>query len=225
MSVAQLSLELDAQSIWAVLRGDERTLSIIEDTLLDKISQGLGVVKRRSMQPWFRAPGALHVMAGLIPWCWPEKEYPLVWNESSARLDAALNQLTAWGWRGYQVDAVRSAVLAPLGRGVVSVGTGGGKTRICWGIAFVCGGEWQYVVHGKDIVRQAGEAFSELSNKYAPVNIRAWSWSRLPVVGSGLLVDECHQAAARNRSERLGAGCWGWRITAGLRNNETPSGP
>lgn len=158
-------------------------------------------------------------MAGLVPWCFPERRYPRLWDDSYALLNSRLSQLDEWGWRDYQVEAVRAAVLAPLGRGIVSVGTGGGKSRIAWGIAYCCGGSWQYVVYGRDLVRQAKEVFSELTAKYmseggaaSPASIEVWSWAKLPLDGTGVLVDECHMASATQRSRRLAAGRWGYRI-------------
>jgi len=212
MSDHSIQIELDAQSVWATIRGSSQALALVEHSLQELISQGLGAVRRKSMQPWFREGDVLMMMAGLLPWLWPERDYPQVWGGTDKALQEALDTLLFWGWRDYQVEAVSAAVTAPLGRAIVSVGTGGGKTRICWGIAFVAGGPWRYVVHGRDLVRQAAMEFAKFALEYAPVNIRAYSWTKLPGDGAGLLVDECHQAAARGRAQVLDKGKWGWRI-------------
>ena len=212
-------MELDACSPWAVFRGNEHQLTIIENTLEMYISQDVEHRCEHQLRPWVRSRArgdVLYVLSGMLPICWPGTNFPRIWDAGQAELDKRLGMLSSWGWRRYQLRAVREACIAQLGRGIVSVCCGGGKTRIAWGIAFCCGGTWQYVVYGRDIVRQAADAFNALSSRYMPdgtqVDIQAWSWSKLPLWGAGVLVDECHQAAAKNRSKKLLEGRWGWRV-------------
>jgi len=173
------------------------------------------------MDPWFRAPGKLKVLAGLLTWAWPEHPWPTVFDESEEdTLQLRLRDLAGWGWRDYQVDAVAALVKAPLGRGIAAVGTGGGKTRIAWGLAYVVGGDWLYVVHGKDLVRQAGEEFTSFMKPLKLTQKLAWSisphgWARAPVGAgdlAGIIVDECHQCAARSRAQALASFRGGYRV-------------
>lgn len=215
-------IALDAQSIWAEVHGEPEVLSRVEDSLRAAIEQGLSAaVGKKGMQPWFSSPGKLHVLAGLLPWAWPEHGWPQVWNGGDAPLHTRLRDLEQWGWRQYQLDAVEAAVCAPLGRGIVEVGTGGGKTRIAWGIAYVAGGDWLYVVHGRDLVRQATEDFRSYAERLSGPQQVGWSisasgWRKAPTGRSpapaGLLVDECHGAAARSRAQKVAAFRGGWRI-------------
>lgn len=200
------------------MEGTPEALDSIECTLSEKIAQGLGTLKRSGIQPWFRhiTHDGLHrlkILAGLLPWLQPEREWPKVLDRC---IDSQLEQLIKWGWRAYQAAAVSAALDAPLGRGIVEVGTGGGKTRIAWGIAYAAGGPWCYVVHGRDLVRQAATAFRGMGEQFgSPVNIQAMGWSdrRIRSAGwAGLIVDECHQASARTRAQQMAAFSGGWRI-------------
>jgi superfamily II DNA or RNA helicase len=104
-----------------------------------------------------------------------------------------------------------------LGRGICDVGTGGGKTRIAAGVAFVAGGEWVYLVYGRDLVAQARRSFLELGQLLGgELKLEAWSWGQVPdrlLAGAdGLLVDEVHQAGARTRAQVVGKFRGGWRV-------------
>lgn len=200
------------------MTGTSEALDSIECTLVEKISQGLGTLKRAGMQPWFRyteASGVQHlkILAGLLPWLEPEKEWPKVLNIS---IDEELEHLIKKGYRAYQAAAISAALEAPLGRGIIEVGTGGGKTHIAWGIAFAAGGPWCYVVHGRDLVRQAQKAFlaaNEHVGYAADIHCMGWADARIRRGSwAGIIVDECHQASARTRAQQMAEFNGGWRI-------------
>lgn len=177
---------------------------------------------------------SIHVLSGLLPWCWPQiTDWPRIFDSRpQGRLDAERRLLRLSGFysmkaRSYQEEAVRAALEAPLGRGCISVGCGGGKTRIAFLIAAVTECKWLYVVHGVDLIKQARQDFAEMGQE-----IEGWSSDRLEVMtwhsfteymheysassgGSeyqGLIVDECHQAGALERSKALMAYRGLWRI-------------
>jgi hypothetical protein len=221
-------IDLDATSIWADVYGEESVLDSVEGSLRSLISQGLGGAGANGgsgMDPWFRVPGKLRVLAGLLPWAWPEHDWPRVWDTSDEEItEMQLRDLAGWGWRDYQVDAVRSLVKSPLGRGIAAVGTGGGKTRIAWGVAYVAGGDWLYVVHGRDLVRQADEAFRSFMKPLRLSQKLGWSlasygWRSAPFgrgpggeAAAGVIVDECHSVSAKTRAQGLASFRGGWRL-------------
>jgi superfamily II DNA or RNA helicase len=67
--------------------------------------------------------------------------------------------------RDYQAEAVFSALAAPLGRSIIEVGTGGGKTHICAGIIAVSRMHWIYLVPNAALARQTQRKFDELIYK------------------------------------------------------------
>jgi superfamily II DNA or RNA helicase len=173
------------------------------------------------MRPWLIdtsawAPPTLKILAGLLPFVWPDFDWPKVLNRD---VKSAIDQLIQWGWRDYQAEAVSAALHAPLGRCVLDVGTGGGKTRIAWGIAFASDVQpWLYVVYGRDLVRQSRDAFTGLSAAHAQgsdvqLDCVGWNDMRIRAAGyAGVIVDECHGAAARTRAHALASFKGGWRI-------------
>jgi superfamily II DNA or RNA helicase len=120
------------------------------------------------------------------------------------------------GWRRYQLDAIRAAIVAPLGRGYLDVGTGGGKTHIAAGLAFAGTGRWLYVTHGRSQVRQAEKAFASIG-KTLDISIICRTWGKVTSdqLGkdmAGIIVDECHQCPAPSRAHILAQFRGGWRI-------------
>lgn len=91
------------------------------------------------------------------------------------------HELERAGWRDYQIEAIKAAVFAPLGRGIVEVAPGGGKTRIGAGIIaaasaliqckepvlFPREGAWIMSVCGKDLLRDTKEAYLRLGETLA----------------------------------------------------------
>ena len=134
-----------------------------------------------------------------------------------------------------QIAAIEAALQAPLGRGIISVGTGGGKTWISYGISFVSSSPdpWLYVVYGRDLITQAREDFQEwhcllrrgaysTPGRHPPDYVdqtilvegygNAHGRGRHPFPCPGLIVDECHEAAAEHRARVVTSFQGGWRI-------------
>jgi superfamily II DNA or RNA helicase len=223
-------MQLDSSSIWVEVTGSPTAVDHFEDKLSGLIRQELSGSSGKAMLPMLRKSARhLRVLAGLLPLAAPAVELPRVWDGDVDELERRMGVLVGCGWRDYQLEAVRAAVTAPMGRGHLEVGTGGGKTRIAAGIAWVAGGHWLYVVHGRDLVRQARESFAELRsllNGHPPprgstdgwgLNIECFTWGTVPdrmysPAVDGLLVDECHQCPARTRASVISRFRGGWRI-------------
>lgn len=111
------------------------------------------------------------------------------------------------GLRPYQENAVRAALDAPFGCGILQAPTGSGKTYIALGIAAAAGGRWMYVVHGRDLVQQAREFFTG-AREEVPNQIECMGWADARRVvrrrdWEGIIVDEVHQAGSPRRLEVL----------------------
>lgn len=108
-------VHLDATSIWARITGAEDALDSVQCSLEEEVAQGGGGgCKLKGLHPWLRTPGSLKVLAGLLPLVWPEFDWPKVLSdEGRARLPEALQMLSEWGWRDYQVAAVDASLAAP----------------------------------------------------------------------------------------------------------------
>jgi len=202
----------------------------------EKISQGLGTLKRQSVEPWtFQRDGSLKVLAGLLPWVWPDHEWPHIQCCLDEGQQYRLDQLREAGWRPMQIAAIEAALRAPLGRGIISVGTGGGKTRIAYGLAYASSQKdpWLYVVYGRDLVTQAREDFFELhcllrrGEHGDPYRAPPQFWDRtirvegygnahgrgvFPFPCPGLVIDECHEIGAEHRARVVTSFRGGWRV-------------
>lgn len=230
-----LSVALDARSIWAELSGPAEGLDIIEHSLESQVKQqlqGAGKNERsnrktlpQALLPWIRkSPERLKIMAGLLLWASPNgAQWPTVWNQGDDVLAARMGTLESLGWRDYQLEAVRLAVTAPLGRGILELGTGAGKTWVAAGIAYVAGGDWVYVVYGRDLVRQARESFAKIGELIRGEDtqghnwtLAAYGWGGVPTWAlqktAGMLVDECHGVSARTRAHVVAQYRGGWRL-------------
>ena len=99
-------VHLDATSIWARITGSEDALDSIQCSLEVEVAQGIcgsdgagGARGVRGVQPWVRSPGAIKVLAGLLPQVWPEFDWPQVLDDEGVRrLPEACAALTGWGW-------------------------------------------------------------------------------------------------------------------------------
>ena len=220
-------MHLDATSIWACITGESDALDSVQCSLAEYVAQGGEVEgsggKLKGLHPWLRKPGSLKVLAGLLPLVWPDFGWPKVLSDEGAqRLPEALAALEGLGFRDYQVEAVGAALSCALGRCVVDVGTGGGKTRIAWGLAYASGMwqqkmPWLYVVHGRDLVRQSRASFASLNEAaggcQVPIECVGWADKALGRGGfAGIIVDECHGVAARTRAQALCRFSGGWRV-------------
>ena len=132
-----------------------------------------------------------------------------------ARFASRLQLLRSLGWRDYQLAAIESAGTAPLGRSVIRIATGGGKSRVAWGLAFCAGGQWGFTVGRREIcaqMRRVDEGLRKLVWDRLGVDTHAWfrlqpmMYSELERLGgasqralAGLIVDECHEVAAPSR--------------------------
>ena len=121
------------------------------------------------------------------------------------------------GLRGYQLDAVNAAMKAT--RGIIKIGTGGGKSRCAAGIAMrVPDARWVFLVHRTSLVAQMADVYEALTGEKAG-RIGGGVWIEQPhftcasfqsLVAAlknkkhadffssiqGMLVDECHSIPA-----------------------------
>jgi len=164
--------------------------------------------------------GELKVLAGVLPAvtdaaAWPRLDVP-------SDFDARLQILSRLGWRDYQLDAIRAVASAPLGRGILELGTGAGKTRLAVGLVWCLSPDtdkWAYVVHGVDLVRQAQSTFdSWLPRLNASIgssvscSCMGWAALRRTAGVSGVVCDEVHGVAAAGRAQAMAAFRGHWRI-------------
>lgn len=221
-------LYLDPSTNWARFTGEPEELDAIEYTLNERAAQlflertndcycslSLSYVMHKDNR-------ALTLLAGIVPLldgslqasvaALPKRK---LWQPEDYRLE----RLREWGWRDYQIEAIKAAATAPLSRSILSLCTGAGKTRVAWGLAYVLLEDsatsmpWRYVVYGKSLVEQAREAFAELDKLHgSKLTLSVHSWEDLPFSGPGVIVDECHQVSARNRSLRFIEGHWPYKV-------------
>jgi len=180
-----------------------------------------------------QSPGRLLVLGGAISLLEDfdlqlPMSRPLVAKQQIiARADHLLN---AKDVRDYQGQAAVAALTAPLNRGIIDVGTGGGKTRICATIAALAGsagyGRWLYVVQNKALATQSENAFLGLVKMMAKtldfpasdVSIRATTYAGIKKLTArerdvdGVMVDECHLIPAPTRSLEYAKVRAHWRI-------------
>lgn len=122
--------------------------------------------------------------------------------------------------RPYQRECLERAISAPAGRGILSVPTGGGKTRIAGALVACVGGKWLYVVHGKDLARQAVAAFASMEDTLEQftdgLSIHVCGWGEAAkMIGEefqGIVFDEVHGIAAVGRSTTAAQLAGRWRI-------------
>jgi len=126
----------------------------------------------------------------------------------------------------HQAFATCAGLLAPYGRGILAVPTGGGKTRIC--VACVAVGakvlgidSWVYLAPNQGLVEQTEGAFDELLESMCnligtnPPRITCCTYGAASknIDGcGGLLVDEVHGAAAPTRAKVLMSCAATWRV-------------
>lgn len=111
--------------------------------------------------------------------------------------------------RGYQAEAAVKALSAPMGRGVVDMFMGGGKTRLSAALAALGGGKWLYLVQNKELARQSRAAFEEVLDEMCEVtdftaSIEATTYAGVEKLSTwhydGVIVDEVHCLPARTRA-------------------------
>jgi superfamily II DNA or RNA helicase len=149
---------------------------------------------------------ALGTFGELMPWPHPR---------ACRHLLQRINFLRELGWREYQLEAIAYGCAALYGRGVLKLAAGAGKTMVAHGLAFCVGGSWLYIVYGKALVKQAQESFEKLSScvrdrGYRGPDILVTGYNKSVISDvdagwSGLIVDECHQVAAKQRAGAIAA--------------------
>ena len=119
--------------------------------------------------------------------------------------------------RPRQAEAVDAYINGSyLGRGVVQLPTGVGKTRVAWAVAESLGGHWLVMTRGQQLAAQLQREFDELGpGQGAPHPwIHATSYGMATDVqlqaAHGIIVDECHEAATPTRIDVLLRGRAAW---------------
>ncbi len=142
----------------------------------------------------------------------------------------------AWNLRSYQskcVEVCTDLKRSMSGRGVVSMPTASGKTRVLSAIAWSQPGNWIMLVDTKDLLHQGAEAYEQLTGESAGrVGDGIWRIERFTVctmqtlldrfkskavrsllkATDGFLIDEVHVAATKGYSRLLAASDAFWRL-------------
>ena len=191
--------------------GDPEGIDLVENTLNRWAAQLEGRPAWVRQQIYGR--DGLLVLGGVVPvlteLLGAEKGAPPVSEAESACMSEDLLVLESEGWlRRHQVVAVEAALWAPLGRGIIEVPTGGGKTRIAAAIGAVRGGVWLYVVPNEELLQQSEKTFVEANELLGDsVEWHVSTYGRLQGLVqreyTGVVFDECHLIGASTRA--LGA--------------------
>ena len=214
-----MQIKLGDRALWAVATGSLAEFAPLIKHL-DQWSQML--TAQGSGRPvYLMERGELHLLGGALEVLRGEgivnlnvEDRPDIWPDDLDVLGRLTDELMrAKILRDYQAAAVRRALAAPLGRGLVDAIMGGGKTRIAAGIAAVAAavgkGRWCYVVQNKTLAEQSSRSFDELLKPMAEAlgvaqaSITATSYGGLrkiaDVAFDGCIVDECHLLPAPTR--------------------------
>jgi superfamily II DNA or RNA helicase len=201
-----LNVESNARSGLVVFTGTPSELARVEDSLTAWASQTGAAARKSSWQYVWKREGdrELVVLTGAAL----AAELPIVKRTlSTSVMDDRVAKSQETGYlRPYQAAAVRAAIVAPFGRGIIKVPTGGGKTRIACALARAVGGLWVYVVPNRQLARQ--------TQLEAPNNMYCSSFNSVSCDVlqdcTGLIVDECHRIAAKSwvRIPLRSAACW-----------------
>jgi len=208
-------LEGLSTNLWMTVTGDVGELRRMARGL-DAWSEGLGQGKGGcSVYVWERAD-RLSVLGGALGAVFDAEALeqlgvPSVRDRAVARANAS--QLEAAGLlRSYQAEAVACALTAVMGRSVIDMAMGGGKTRCAAGLAAAAGGRWLYLVQNKELAAQSEKSFGEL---LGPMNaacsdveglgeLVATTYAGIKKLEGatfdGVIVDECHGISAPTRA-------------------------
>lgn len=218
-----LNVEVTPTSAWATVRGAPETLDQTQNILdvwsmqLARGSTGWRRAAHQAQRVWLRqSPQELEVLLGALLATGQQVEWELglpgcATMRAHSQAVAALRALPEehpHALRDYQASAVLAALAAPWGRGVLSVPTAGGKTRIACAIADVAGGSWTYLVPNQELARQ--------TQAEAPGNLYCASYGTAELerlrAADGIIVDECHRVSASTHARVLMRSRARWRI-------------
>lgn len=244
-----MRLELMPYWLWASAYGTEDELSTLADAGTKMlIEEWSGPDELSDPWPIMVAEGRVDIMTGVFAWLVEKGRVsgglPSVWDtwcsqpefgglaiaHTLGEMVEALVEVELL--RGYQGEAVEAALGGGLGRGIVSLACGGGKTRIAAGViacAAAAGMDrWLYVVSNEQLAAQAGRGFESLVPQmlkelgaaepagaqcmcmtYAGLEKGEWPGVEGGADVHGILVDEVHQCGATGRARAL-AGVSGW---------------
>lgn len=197
-----LYLELGPGAVWSTVTGEPYEISMLESTLNGWAAQ-LG-----GRPAWVRTEvfgeDSLLMLGGIVP-ILPQLLDGMVVPESPRDEGWVTENVAAFGewlW-AHQAEAIKSALLAPAGRAIIEVPTGGGKTRIAAALGAAGGGRWLYVVPNRELLAQAEGTFAEASEIQGDsVEWHTATYSQLYDGGDpgvqymGVVFDECHRIAA-----------------------------
>lgn len=234
-----MRVELRPGSIWATLHGPRSELAAIVE-MVDGWSASL--TPRGAARPvylWRDAGASLQLLTGIVALLvqWGALRGEAYGQVDGARVRALADSLVDEGLvRDYQADAAVGALLAPLGRGLVEVAMGGGKTYICALIAVlgaaVGRGRWLYLVQNKELAQQSRASFEHVMPLMSralceaggaplpPAVLTATTYSGIgkrsgdgeEKTYDGVLVDECHLLPAPTRCVPFASVDAWWRV-------------
>jgi hypothetical protein len=175
----------------------------------------LGGIVQLALREWIGPPerGALSALSPLQHFCAPdagsgdEDARPVAPAAFLAQATGVLVQeRILWP---HQVAAALALLQAPGGRGIASVATGGGKTRICACIitlgALLGAMPWVYVAPNAELVEQAGRDIRKQSRLMQSALIRAGLVAERHIIEVDL---ECLTFTELSRRDSTGC-CWG----------------
>jgi superfamily II DNA or RNA helicase len=137
---------------------------------------------------------------------------------SSCISDAALSSTDGY-LRDYQISAATAALRAPMGRGILSLPMGSGKSRIALAIiaASPPGARWLYLAPNQQLITQVAER--EMHPPGGRLDDHIVSYSTYGMVSSielslcdGIIADEVHRGAANTHSRAIVNSRALWRI-------------
>lgn len=220
------NLQGDSTGIWTTVHSDMAELTRLT-AQLDAWSAQLDPRGVGCPAYIWSSPTSLDVLTGALVANMPRAQldncgFPS--GEMRLAVRANAERLKAEGFlRDYQAEAVSAGLEATMGRCVLDVFMGGGKTRIAAGLAAAAGGRWLYLVQNKELARQSEQSFTELLAPMAQVcidverpQICATTYAGVKKLDDrlfdGVIVDECHCISAPTRALAYAAVRAPWRI-------------